>query len=159
MAAATGFCMLFLLLSALSTIVIPLFAVYGIIKWLLKLGKPAEEVPARELSADNLKKLFMEQAMREAAANIAAASQAAAPQAGPEEESARPAIARGSLKTLAQGESLRNAAVNKVALVQYMADATRAGQDENFIVATLTGKGWPEDEVADAFRSFQLLRA
>ncbi|MDO8803391.1 MAG: hypothetical protein Q7R35_03075 [Elusimicrobiota bacterium] len=107
-------------------------------------------------TSDCLKTRFMEEARRNAAAAVAA-SATAEPAAAQEKRSEQPGIASDSWKMVSQGEGLRNAAINKVALVQYMDYAAGEGRDEALMLSTLKEKGWPESEVADAFRSFKLL--
>lgn len=156
---ANGFCLLLLLGMGAAAFGLPILVIYLIIKWIRNLGKPPVEYgkyPAQNLTGDNLKARFMEEARR----NAAAASVALKAKAGPVEvKSEQPADAAGRRKIISQGEGLRNAAVNKVALVQYIKDAVKAGQDEALITSTLIAKGWPEGEVSDAFSFFQSLRA
>jgi hypothetical protein len=73
---------------------------------------------------------------------------------GPEEAGAAPAVEADLLKIFFQEEGNWNVAVNKLALVKYIGDATRAGQAEAEIVASLKAEGWPEPEVAGAFRAY-----
>lgn len=155
---STGFCLLLFLGMGAATFGLPILVIYLIIKWIRNFGKPPVEYgksPAQKLTGDNLKARFMEEARQ----NAAAASVALKEKAGPAEvKSEQPADEAGRREIISQGEGLRNAAVNKVALVQYMKDAVKAGQDETLIILTLVEKGWPKSEVADAFRSFRLLQ-
>jgi len=155
---ATGFCMIFMAGSAAATFGLPILVIYLVIKWVRNLGKPKieeEKYYAKKLTGDRLKEHFMEEARRKAGA----VSVDLEKKAGPAEvKSEQPADAAGRRKIISQSEGLRNAAVNKVALVQYMKDAVKAGQDETLITSTLIAKGWPEGEVSDAFSFFQSLR-
>ena len=151
---STGFCLLILLGMGAVAFGLPILVIYLIIKWVMDRGKLRVEYgkhPAQKLTDDNLKARFME----EARLNAAAVKEKAGPA---EVKSEKPADAAGRRKIITQNEGLRNAAVNKVALVHYMQDAAKAGQDETSITSALIAKGWPEDEVSDAFRSFRLLR-
>ena len=61
------------------------------------------------------------------------------------------------LKAVFLEEKERSSAINKVALVQYIEESIRAGRQRSGIASALKAKGWPENDVEEAFRSYKVL--
>lgn len=176
-------CLLAVLISFLVGVVLPVFIIIKLIIWAWRyfhkdekprsgVGEPADSSPREEPARDRAEADAAARVMKikkcrkcgkendsdagfcgYCGAEIKGAATADTPAARQGEKIAQPGIAGGRPKTVLPEEGKRELSINRVALVYYIDDATRAGQDETAITLALKSKGWPEDEVAEAFHS------
>lgn len=132
------FCGIFLIVMFLINVVLPVFVLYKLGRWIWRRiqGETKPEtnaVPAEDLAAALARSRAETQAARAETETIRAAAEAAGKKLAQEEKIA-------VLKT--QGN------MDRLALVYYVEDALKSGQTAGDIAAALRAKGWPEEEIA-----------
>ena len=132
------FCLLFLIAMFLINVVLPVFVLYRLGRWIWRLiqGEKKAEMsaaPAEDLAAALARSRAETEAARAETEAVRAAAAVAAKVRVQEERIA-------VLKT--QGN------LDRLALVYYVEDALKSGQIAGDIAAALRAKGWPEEEIA-----------